>query len=111
MIRQLFGVKVNEALKVLSHEKPFYKRHGRIIKKPEDKKDYFNAVRHSPVLTRRVKLADRLHNLLTLDFCTPEKQVRKLKETREYILPIAQETDIRFYKTIKSKCDYWERKI
>lgn len=111
MISKLFGYQVNEALKVLSHEKPFYKSHGKIIKKAESKEEYFNSIRESSVLVRRVKLADRLNNLSTLEFCKPEKQVRKIKETREYILPVAQETDVRFFKAIKKKCDYWDRKL
>lgn len=109
MIRQLFGNEVNEALKILSHEKPFYKSHGKIIKTPEGKKEYFDSIRQSSVLVRRVKLADRLHNVLTLEFCKPEKRTRKIQETREYILPIARETDMRFFKAIKNKCDYWNR--
>ena len=110
MISKLFGDKVNEAIKSLSHEKPFYKSHGKIIKKSETQKEYFDSIRISSVLVRRVKLADRLNNLVTLEFCKPEKRVRKIKETREYILPIAKETDVRFFKAIKNKCDYWNRK-
>lgn len=108
MIRQLFGNKVNEAIKVLSHEKPFYKSHGKIIKTSENKKEYFDSIRQSSVLVRRVKLADRLHNVLTLGFCKKDKRDRKIKETREYVLPMAQETDMRFFRAIKNKCDYWE---
>ena len=110
MIRHLFGQEVNEALKILSHEKPFYKSHGKIIKTQENIKAYYDGIRKSSKLIRRVKLADRLHNLLTLEFCKPEKRIRKIKETREYILPIAEETDKRFLKAIKTKCDNWEKK-
>lgn len=110
MIRHLFGNEINEAIKILSHEKPFYKSHGKITKKPESKKEYFDSIKRSSILIKRVKLADRLHNLLTLEFCKPEKRTRKIQETREYILPIAQETDKRFFKAIKNKCDHWEAK-
>lgn len=37
-----------------------------------------------------VKLADRLHNLLTLEVCSPEKQERKICETEHYYLPYAE---------------------
>jgi GTP pyrophosphokinase len=37
-----------------------------------------------------IKLADRLHNLLTLYACTPEKQARKVAETRRFYLPHAE---------------------
>lgn len=109
MIRKLFGDKIEEAIKSLSHEKPFYKSHGKIIKTAENKKEYFESIRRASILVRRVKLADRLHNLATLQFCKPEKRARIIKETRESILPIAQETDAGFLKAIKKKCDYWDK--
>jgi len=108
MIKQLFGNEINEAIRILSHEKPFYKSHGKIIKTAESKKEYFDSIKQSSVLVRRVKLADRLHNVLTLEFCEPEKRIRKIKETREYILTIAADTDMRFFRAIKNKCDYWD---
>jgi len=37
-----------------------------------------------------VKLADRLHNLSTLESCTREKQVKQIKETREKYFPLCQ---------------------
>lgn len=110
MIRQLFGREIDEAIKILSHEKPFYESHGKITKKAENKKEYFDSIGKSNLLIKRVKLADRLHNLLTLEFCKPEKRARKIKETRDYILPIAKETDLRFFKAIKGRCDYWDKK-
>lgn len=111
MIRHLFGQNINEAIKVLSHEKPFYKSHGRIVKTSQDLKKYFNSIRHASLLIKRVKLADRLNNMETLQFCTKEKQLRKINETREYILPIAEETDKRFHMTVKKLCDKTEKSL
>lgn len=111
MIKQLFGNKVHETIKVLSHERLFYKSHGKITKTPGNKKDYLVAIGQSSTLVKRVKFADRLHNISTLEFVKPEKRIRKIKETREFILPMAQETDIRFYKAIKNKCDSWDERI
>src|SRR3989344_9353246 len=111
MVKKLFGQEVNEALKILSHEKPFYKRHGKIDKTSEDKKEYFDLIRQGSLLMKRVKLADRLNNMETLQFCTKEKQLRKIKETRDYILPIAEETDKRFFVAIKKLCEKTEKDL
>lgn len=45
-----------------------------------------------------IKLADRLHNVLTLDSCSPEKRQRKIIETWRYYMPFAEEHFILYYE-------------
>lgn len=51
---------------------------------------YHQNLRHAPRDSILIKLADRLHNLLTQWASTNEKQQRKVTETQDFYLPIAE---------------------
>ncbi len=53
------------------------------------KEDYLPRLSNGLPQAWAIKLADRLHNLSTLDGCTREKQLKQVKETREKIMPLA----------------------
>lgn len=42
-----------------------------------------------------IKLADRLHNMRTIEYLKPDRQVRMSKETKEIFIPIAERIGIR----------------
>jgi GTP pyrophosphokinase len=49
-----------------------------------------------------LKLSDRLHNLLTLWNCTPEKRKRKIEETLKYYLPFAEKHLILYHEILEA---------
>jgi GTP pyrophosphokinase len=49
-----------------------------------------------------LKLSDRLHNLLTLGYCTPEKISRKLRETEDHYIHYAETHFILYHELIEA---------
>ena len=103
MIEKLFGWEIDDALRVLSKEKMTYRKRGLIEKRKVDLENYFRQIISDTLLIRRVKLADRLHNLRSIDVQPKERKLKKVRETRKYILPIAATTVERSYGLIVDK--------
>ncbi len=61
---------------------------------------YHSRFRSAPREFFLIKLADRLHNLLTLWACTEEKRKRKIEETRMYYMPYAEEHFILYHELL-----------
>ena len=59
---------------------------------------YHNRFKFAPRLFFLMKLADRLHNTLTLGTCSLEKQRRKVAETYRYYIPYAEEHLILYHE-------------
>jgi (p)ppGpp synthase/HD superfamily hydrolase len=61
------------------------------------------------------KLADRLHNLRTLEDVTPEKRKRKIQETKDKVLPLFDVakslTPRRYQRSIETLCKEIEVKL
>lgn len=60
----------------------------RFENKEEKQSWYFEQIIGGMWEAKVVKLADRLHNIRTLSGCSKEKQVRKIKETKDFCFPI-----------------------
>jgi guanosine-3',5'-bis(diphosphate) 3'-pyrophosphohydrolase len=68
--------------------------------KSESDDIYNSRFRFAPRSFFLLKLADRLHNLLTLWNCTKEKRTRKIEETKKYYLPYAEQHFILYYEIL-----------
>jgi GTP diphosphokinase / guanosine-3',5'-bis(diphosphate) 3'-diphosphatase len=97
----VFGSRVCEIVKLVTKESFL------------PKTEYFPRLLQGPAEAWVVKLADRLHNLTTLGTCTPEKQVKQIKETRDKYIPLCykltaqpeyQELGKWFTGQIEAKC-------
>lgn len=94
-IKQHFGKEVADI--VLTLTKP--KVDGiEIWTEEEALQMYYEQIRRASPKTLLVKMADRLHNLRTQYASTPEKQIRKIKETEEVYFPIFENARGRYPK-------------
>lgn len=84
-IKLTFGERVSMLVTTVSKPK---KNDPRFKSNEERHQWYFEQVAKSCVEAKLLKLADRLQNMRTLGSCTPEKQVRKIKETEDVYFPL-----------------------
>ena len=75
-------------------------------------RDYHLKLNMADRRTILIKLADRMHNLLTLWATTEEKQKRKVRETQDFYLPIAEKHTVLIHEleaAIAEIMDSWIR--
>lgn len=78
----------------------------------EEGVDYHSRLRECQIWqVLALKLCDRLHNLRELDNCIPEKQLRKLAETKEVYIPLAEKLISMLSEDIKHIGEYLKEKI
>jgi (p)ppGpp synthase/HD superfamily hydrolase len=68
--------------------KPHYSLYGG--DKEARNRDYHHKLSTAPRLAVLIKLADRLHNVMTLWASEHDKQKRKIRETQDFYLPLAE---------------------
>ena len=108
-ILDVFGPDVANAVEVLSACKLRLLDHGFIEKTKLGKDVYFSRIAASTTVARRIKCADRIHNLRTMDSMGTDHQKKKVAETRRYIIPIAHNTDLRLANELERLCAQYEQ--
>ena len=84
-IRVVFGERVAKIVGAVTKPKD---DDPRFKSKAAAKRWYYANIKASDVDVKLVKLVDRLQNTRALGACSREKQLRKIAETRKYILPL-----------------------
>lgn len=113
MLEQLFGPAITGAIVTLS------KSYGLVDPKTgftvhsnkRTTEEYFRDIRTFGKLTSVVKCADRIHNLQDLTGSvpegsrwTPEKRLKQVRETQDWIMPLAKIFDARMAETLQRQC-------
>lgn len=107
-LKTLFGEDVAYGVDTLSKITPvFDEATGKIIeKKKKDLKEYYKKIANSDMWIRRIKLCDRLDNLSSMDIWPEARKEKYRKETQEFIIPMACETNLVLYEKLKDLLDH-----
>lgn len=102
LLEKLFGSEVAEAVEKLSKVIPVFDEETGAVKEKIKKNldEYYQKIAESPVWIRRIKFADRLDNLRSMNVWPEKRKQKYIAETEKYILPIACETDMQFYNEL-----------
>jgi len=109
-VEESFGRPIAMMVSILT--KPPLKADTPFIEREQKLKIYRERVSHASVETKLVKLADRLDNVRdSQDILDKGFQMRYLKETRDFYLPMAESTDPYLYEEMEAACDRLENAI
>ncbi len=102
----LFGPKVYEWSQLLSKTLPVFDAvTGAVVVRGEkDPGKYFWEIQNAPQEVRSVKCSDRVDNLRSFGCWPPERKQKYIRETREYLFPIAEITDPWFLGEFSKHC-------
>lgn len=103
VIVDLFGRSIYLNLITLSKEfRVFNLVSGKeIIGAKLDKDKYYEGIMDSNDCTRVVKLCDRIDNVSDMENFSDERKAKYVKETEEYLLPIARKTNLQIQNKLE----------
>ena len=104
LIFKLFGPEVDLDISLLSKVTLGYDPiTGRITRTKKDPEVYFGDIERLGINAPIVKLSDRYHNLRTFGGFDRDRVMRKIAETEQYIIPMAERRDPWFAEKIKEQ--------
>lgn len=104
VLRRQFGDAICEAVYTLSKvriapgETP-----GQVYKVKKDIAVYWQGILQADAMIRRIKIADRLDNLRDMHIWPEARRKKYIRETKQYILPIARATDGQLAEILEGK--------
>lgn len=106
VFQALFGEKTCDWLLLLSKTVPrFDDATGKLMFRQEKGlQNYFWAIQNAQAAVRVIKLSDRLDNLRSFGVWPEERRARYIRETKDYLFPIAQATDPWFSEKFLKYC-------
>ncbi len=96
-IRSVFGEEVAQGVYVLTRN--------------VDREEYKNRLLEAPVWVQRVKLADRLHNMTSLEALSPRGAIRYLEECELFYLPLAEKVCPAMASELGHYYEYYKNRI
>lgn len=105
LLRTIFGEEMACGVMVISKTIPVFDDSFLVIsRRKKDITAYFAGIAQAPAFVKRVKCADRLDNLRTMDVWTSERRKKYLEETMDYVVPLARRTDEMLLQKLQEAC-------
>lgn len=107
ILEKTFGDFIADGVKALTKYRIRLSADGEIIKMKKTTLEYEHALSEAPVAWRRVKCADRIHNLSSMLSLSVEFRQKQVTETRRFHLPLAAKTNKGLHRSMAS----WLRRV
>lgn len=103
LVIKICGYEKWVSLNTLSNNEPVFESHtGRLIgRRRKSDAEYRGEIAITLEENRLIKLADRTHNLSTMDYWEKARRIAYAEETRDWILPIADITNAWFAEQLR----------
>lgn len=112
LLDYLFGSFVAEGIALLSKVYVQTDATGIVISKMrKNDAEYYAGLKDADRRIRRVKIADRLDNIRSMEIWTKEKQKEYIDETEKYIIPLYDVVGDALPELLRNECQKWKQRL